>query len=334
MDEIDSCDLEQAWPDLVLKLEELHAQLPWPEASVFEAIIRAAAEDAVAADAPELPPDLKENNQPQRDGLTRLIVGAIAQLPSRLGLDQAGGAFHSTSGAGLKMTALPLVQKLATLAANEAEREGTKILLALAASTLARGSGKTQQVCDPQVLSIAMKTLLLLQPHHERIPSNGIVWRGRPAFLKQDRLKKLQVDAAEARRRAIQLKWRALARAGRVATQLAISRPLIDLVETHAGTCESTGRAAYVYYDSPGQGVYPHVDASSYALTALFIVRHDYRDAPQSHHLHFLADGHTERFDLQPGEMMLFYGGSVVHARTPVAQEEVVVVLTAGFRLL
>ena len=48
----------------------------------------------------------------------------------------------------------------------------------------------------------------------------------------------------------------------------------------------------------------PNVDASSYALTALFIARHDYRDAPQSHHLHFLADGHTERFDLQPGEML------------------------------
>lgn len=28
MDEIDSRDLEQAWPDLALKLEELHAQLP------------------------------------------------------------------------------------------------------------------------------------------------------------------------------------------------------------------------------------------------------------------------------------------------------------------
>ncbi|HEY5744135.1 MAG TPA: hypothetical protein VIS99_16540 [Terrimicrobiaceae bacterium] len=75
--------------------------------------------------------------------------------------------------------------------------------------------------------------------------------------MKQDRLEKLQVDAAKARRRGIQLKWRALARAGRVATQLAISRPLIDLVETHADTCKSTGRAAYVYYDSLGQGVYP-----------------------------------------------------------------------------
>ena len=115
MDEIDSRDLEQAWPDLVLKLEELHAQLPPLEASVFEAIIRAAAADALASDAPELPPHLKENDQPQRDGLTRLIVGAIAQLPSRLGLDPAGGAFRGTSQAGLKTTALPLVQKLATL---------------------------------------------------------------------------------------------------------------------------------------------------------------------------------------------------------------------------
>src|SRR5262245_7671786 len=84
----------------------------------------------------------------------------------------------------------------------------------------------------------------------------------------------------------------------------------------------------------PVKACTPHVDASSYALTALFIIRHDYRDAPQSHHLNFLPDGNTERFDLQPGEMLLFYGGSVVHARTPVAREEAVVVLTAGFRPL
>jgi hypothetical protein len=336
MDEIDSRDLEEAWPDLVLKLREFHAQLPPPEASVFEVIIRAAAEDVVAADAPELPADLKENTQPQRDGLTRLLLEAIAQLPSRLNLDQAGGAFRGTSGAGLEITALPLVQKLAAFAMNEAEREGVRILLGMAASTLARGSGKLPppHVAAPQVFSILMETLLLLQPHHERIPVNGIVWQGRPAFFKQDRLEELQTDAAEARGRAIQLKWRALARAGRVATQLAMSLPLIDLVKTHAGNCESTGRAAYGYYDSPGQGVYPHVDSSSYALTALFMVKHDYRDAPQSYHWHFLADGRLKRVGLQPGEMLLFYGGSVVHGRTPVAREEAVVVLTAGFRPL
>jgi hypothetical protein len=50
--------------------------------------------------------------------------------------------------------------------------------------------------------------------------------------------------------------------------------------------------------------------------------------------LHFLADGRTECVDLQPGEMLLFYGGCVVHGRTPVAREEAVVVLTVGFRPL
>ena len=84
MHEIDSRDLEEAWPDLCLKLAELYARLPPLEATVFEAIVRAAAEDTVLSDAPKLPPDLTENNQPQRDGLTRLLLGAIAQLPSRL----------------------------------------------------------------------------------------------------------------------------------------------------------------------------------------------------------------------------------------------------------
>ena len=290
MHEIDSRDLEEAWPDLGLKLAELHVRLPPLEATVFEAIVRAAAEDTVLSDAPELPPDLTENNQPQRDGLTRLLLGAIAQLPSQLGLDQATeGRFPGTSGAASEMTARPLVQKLATIATNEAEREGVKILLGTAASSLARGLERSSDLSAPQALPIVMETLLLLQPHYERIPPDGTVWRGRPSFLTKDWLDDLQADAAEARGRAIQLKWRALARAGPVAKQLAISQTLIDLVESHAGSCESTARAAYVYYDSPGHGVYPHVDASSYALTALFMVRHDYCHAPQSHHLHFLA---------------------------------------------
>jgi hypothetical protein len=68
-------------------------------------------------------------------------------------------------------------------------------------------------------------------------------------------LEELQADAAQARGRAIELEWRSLAPAGRVATQLTTSVPLTDLVRTHAGNCESTGRAAYVYYDSPGHGV-------------------------------------------------------------------------------
>jgi hypothetical protein len=336
MDEIDSRDLEEAWPGLILKLQEFHAELPPLEASVFEAIIRAAAEDAVGAEAPALPPHLRESNQPQRDRLTRLLLEAIAQLPSRLDLDQTGGTFRGKSGAGLDPAARLLVQRLAALALNEAEREGVKILLGTAASSLARGLGELPppHVSASQVFSIVMEALRLLQPHYERIPSSGMVWRGRPAFFTKAMLEELQADAAQSQGRAIQLKWRSLARAGRVGTQITTSVPLIDLVKTHAGNCESTGRVAYVYYDSPGHGVYPHVDYSSYALTALFMVRHDHRHAPQSRHLHFLADGRTECVDLQPGEMLLFYGGSVVHGRTPVAREEAVVVLTAGFRPL
>ena len=51
MHEIDSRDLEEAWPDLCLKLAELYARLPPLEATVFEAIVRAAAEDTVLSDA-------------------------------------------------------------------------------------------------------------------------------------------------------------------------------------------------------------------------------------------------------------------------------------------
>jgi hypothetical protein len=303
---------------------------------VSEAIMRAAAEDAAGAEAPEPPLDAEGNSQPQRDRLTRSLLEAIAQLPSRLDVKQTGGTVRCKSDAGLGTTAFPLVQKVAALAMNEAEREGVRILLGMAASSLACGSEKLPppHISAPQVFSVAMEALRLLLPHHERIPSNGTVWRGRPAFFTQAVLEELQAEAAQGRGRAIQLKSRSLAWAGRVGTQLTHSAALIDFVKAHAGNCKPTGRTAYAYYDSPGNYVYRHVDYSSYALTAVFMVRHDHRHAPQSRHLHFLADGRTECVDLQPGEMLLFYGGCVVHGRTPVAREEAVVVLTVGFRPL
>jgi hypothetical protein len=216
---------------------------------------------------------------------------------------------------------------------DSAEREAFKLLLAMAATTLAPGD-RSQDGSSPQAFQIVGETLLRLQPHHDRIPRNGTAWRGRPEFLTGARLEELRTEAVEGRPTAFRLNGRDLGYPGRVAAGLAVSRPLIDLVRAHAGECEPTARAAYVYYDSRGQGVYPHVDASSYSLTALFMIAHSYRSAPRSHHLHFLPDGSTERFDLEPGEMLLFHAASVVHARTPVGSDEAVTILTIGFQPL
>lgn len=333
-DETNSSDLEEAWASFGVKLKEFCGQLSSTEVRVFEAIVRAAADEAEASDEPvRLPPDLTENTQPQRDRISLLLADAIAHFPDVVfGIGAARGSPPEMSGGNLVKA---VAQKFATLPASEAESEIAQILLGLAASNLVRGSGRLSASTDAlEAYTVAMEGLRLLQPHRERIPLDGKVWCGSPTFFTGDTLGELQADAAEARQRAVELKWRSLAHAGRTATQLAQSPPLLDLVQTHVGKCAPTGRAAYVYFDAPGQGLYPHVDTSKYALTALFVVRHDHRDAPQSTHLHYRADGGAERVDLKPGEMLLFFGGSVVHARTPVAQEEAVAVLTIGFRLL
>jgi hypothetical protein len=332
--ETNSSDLEEAWPIFGVKLEDFCGQLSSTEVRVFEAIVHAAADEAKASDETlRLPQDLTENTQPQRDGISLLLAGAIAHLPHLVfAIGAARGSPPERSGGNLVKT---VAQKFATLPTSEAESQIAQILLGLAASNLVRGSGKLSVRTDALVAyTVAMDGLRLLQPHHERIPLDGKVWCGSPTFFTGHTLGELQADAAEARQRAVELKWRSLAHAGRAATQLARSQPLLDLVQTHVGRCAPTGRAAYVYFDAPGQGLYPHVDTSKYALTALFAVRHDYGGAPRSTHLHYRADGSAERVDLKPGELLLFFGGSVVHGRTPVAQDEAVAVLTIGFRLL
>jgi len=80
-----------------------------------------------------------------------------------------------------------------------------------------------------------MEGLRLLQPQRERIPVDGKVWCGSPTFFTGDSLRELQDEAAAARQRAVELKWRSLAHARRKAMQLAQSPPLRDLIQTHVG---------------------------------------------------------------------------------------------------
>jgi hypothetical protein len=79
--ETNSSDLEEAWASFGVKLKEFCGQLSSTEVRVFEAIVRAAADEAEASDETvRLPPNLTENTQPQRDGISLLLADAIAHF--------------------------------------------------------------------------------------------------------------------------------------------------------------------------------------------------------------------------------------------------------------
>lgn len=211
-----------------------------------------------------------------------------------------------------------------------AERENLKLLLGMAAGHLANlNGGRPQTIAAFNVVS---SCLAQLQPHSHRVPSGGIVWHGRPSFLSNSFLEELKDESRSLRAKAIRHDEHFLSPGGPVASRLAVSNPLINLVQEHTGKITPNTIASYLYYDLPGQGICPHIDTDVFSLNALFVLQHSSIRQAESELFVWDSAGNPQLISMNPGDMVLFYADSVVHTRTPVSEGEQVSILTIGFR--
>jgi hypothetical protein len=123
-----------------------------------------------------------------------------------------------------------------------------------------------------------------------------------------------------------------LACGGRLADELAVCADLVALVKSSAGPVRATGTASYIYYDIPGQNICPHIDTDVFSINAILMLRHDYSDDPKSFLEIYPQNQPCESILLIPGEMIIFWADSVVHARSSVGLAETVNILTIGFQ--
>jgi hypothetical protein len=179
----------------------------------------------------------------------------------------------------------------------------------------------------------ALKVLGSVQ-RHPRMTPNGIVYRGRPDFMTDELLARIQHEArAEVRPRAIWQRGHMLGVGGPLADTIANGPELRALVERTAGPVEATGVASYLFYEEEGAGLQAHVDTCVFSINVNIVLRHESAGRLASHLFVFSVDGKTrEEILLEPGETIITFGDSIVHGRAPLAASEVVNNLTIGFQ--
>ena len=184
-----------------------------------------------------------------------------------------------------------------------------------------------------QLFRTALRVLGKIQ-HHPRMTPNGVLYRGRPDFLTSELLSALEEEArTEVRSRAIWQPGHMLGVGGVLGDKLATGAELRALVERCAGPVEATGVASYLFYEEEGSGITAHVDTDIFSINVNVMLRHE--DAGKRSSLLFLfhTDGKTrEEIVLEPGDMIITFGDSVLHGRSPLARGELITNLTIGFQ--
>jgi hypothetical protein len=161
-----------------------------------------------------------------------------------------------------------------------------------------------------------------------------VAFRGRPDFLDDRLLDQLQREARELRPSAHRFDEHFLGCGAPIANRFSVSPELTGLVRRHAGDVRATGVASFLYYDEEGQGIDPHIDTDIFSLNVLLMLSHMPGATGSSCLVLLPPRSEPERLDLQEGEMVIFFAGSVAHGRERVGQGESVTVLTFGFHPL
>ncbi len=216
----------------------------------------------------------------------------------------------------------------------EAEKANFKLLLGLSAGGLMTGFKRPSEVDAVNALDTVTETLATLQPYSNRITRNGIAFRGRPAWMSDTLLTSIQEEAQSIRPMARRFDEHFLGCGASLANQLAVSKELVEFVQEHAGDLKPTGIASFLFYDEEGQGIDPHIDTDIFSLNVILMLSHKHVSNPASALVVFPPRGEPERINLQPGEIIIMFAGSITHGRERIKQGETVSILTFGFHPL
>jgi len=163
-----------------------------------------------------------------------------------------------------------------------------------------------------------------------RFSSGQLLWRGRPTFVTENLLRSLRREGAALSEQAIRANGHLYHPGGHYANNFAVSKELCVLMSSLVADCSPTGIASYVYYFAQGDGIPPHIDTPMFSLNVLLMLEHQHGPDP-SHLLIYEGDPIPKRIYLEPGEMVIFDGSALVHAREKLGAKESISILTVGF---
>lgn len=190
---------------------------------------------------------------------------------------------------------------------------------------------------DPAELQYFRDVLHVLArlQNHPRMTPNGVCYFGRPGFMTDDFLEALRKEAVEqVRPKAIAQPGHLIGDCGDLALALANGPELKRIVEQCAGPVDATGVVSYMFYEGEGTGIPAHVDTDVFSLNVNINLFHTREGGPRQSQLFiFKSDGSVkETYFFQPGEMMITFGDSIVHGRSPLVAGESITNLTIGFQ--
>ena len=180
--------------------------------------------------------------------------------------------------------------------------------------------------------NLLASSLRKLARNPESTPNNGIAYYGKPAWLSTNLLSDLINEGELRRNEPLEQIDHFLGCGGNIADKLASSDELLNFVTNILGPVKSTGIASYIYYDRVGLGIRPHVDTDVFSINLMLMLKHEppTNNFPSATVV-FPPFQTPESYRLKIGEVMIMYGSSVIHTRTPIHENEVVHLLTIGF---
>jgi len=180
--------------------------------------------------------------------------------------------------------------------------------------------------------------LATIQPFAHRVQDYGIAYIGRPSFISDEVLLSLQDEAVRFRSNARVNGKQFISPVDTPnccteCEKLEASSELHDFVTSVAGPCLQSYVSNYLYYDTKGQCSEPHVDNAFTAITVMLCLRHDSAESVKSSSsVSYWPDKPRLSYNLNPGELSIFFGTCALHGRTPVRDGEIVNSLLISFR--
>ncbi len=180
---------------------------------------------------------------------------------------------------------------------------------------------------------LAQAALYELRQGRKNLREDGILYKGRPAFMTDDLLQAMQREMEEQQQTAIRDRWQQfLARSGPVVQSVADHPALRAMIDDLVGPVQQHAEITCLFYDAVGAEIRPHVDVDQFSVNANVLVSHTAASRRESEFVLYPVEGEPRRLHFEPGELILFYADCIVHARTPIAEGEKVRAVSIGFR--
>ncbi len=211
------------------------------------------------------------------------------------------------------------------------ERAGLKLILANAVAESADESFLSDDSAEAIAYKTSVASICRLQPHKDMVPYNGVVYMGRPDFITNDVLERLQHEAENCREQAVKFHSHLVVTDAPGAKKISRSKALASLISGVTKGVVSTGKANYIYYDEEGMGIEPHIDNEDFSLNVILMLKHTYADSKSALVL-YPYNREAEKIFLKPGEMIAFFADSIIHAREKMSVNEEVTISAFGFK--